>query len=254
MRKISQNSGENQLAGLGVPVSTMIKIRKAEKRGKTQLGWLDSRHTFSFGDYRDPEYMGFRALRVINDDIVTPGQGFGTHPHSDMEIVTYVLEGALEHRDSMGHGSVIPAGGVQYMSAGSGVTHSEFNPSKTDPVHLLQIWIFPNARGLEPKYEERPFPDGTDVPGWHVLLSGDGERGSIIVRQDIRLYTAAMQPDEELVHPFAADRYVWVHLATGELTMNGQTLRAGDGSAVHEEEMLTFKAIVPSKVLLFDLA
>lgn len=218
------------------------------------MPWLDSRHTFSFGEYHDPDHLGYRALRVINDDRIAEGQGFGRHPHRDMEIITYVLSGQLEHQDSMGNGEIINAGDVQYMSAGSGVYHSEFNPSESEPVHLLQIWIIPNARGLEPKYEQRRFSGDGAADGWRLLISESGEHNSIVIRQDARMYGATLEKDQELVFTPANDRHVWVHVATGSVKLNGQTLEEGDAAAVHEEPLLTFRGNEESKVLLFDLA
>ena len=232
----------------------MIKIRPAEERGHASHGWLDSYHTFSFADYHDPEHMGFRHLRVINDDRVAPGMGFGMHPHRDMEILTYVLEGALEHRDSMGNGSVIKPGRVQRMTAGTGVTHSEFNPSQTDPVHLLQIWVLPEKKGLPPDYEEREFP-GDDRRGrLRLVASRDGREGSTHWKQDAELYATLLSPGETVSHPLKPGRHAWAQVARGAVTLNGHALKAGDGAAISEEEGVEIRAEAETELLLFDLA
>lgn len=230
----------------------MMKIRKAEERGQANYGWLDTHYTFSFANYYDPKHMGFRALRVINDDLVGPGGGFDTHGHRDMEIITYVLSGQLEHKDSMKNGRVIRPGEIQYMSAGTGVRHSEFNPSATEPVHLLQIWILPDQQGLKPRYAERT---GSQLPGGRLNLvaSKTGRGGSIEIHQDADLYLARLSPGETVTHRLAPQRHAWVHVAEGELVLNGQSLRAGDGAALSEENLLELKAQAPSQVLLFDL-
>ncbi len=230
----------------------MLNIRKAEERGQANLGWLNTHYTFSFADYYDPAHMGFRALRVINDDIVAPGGGFDTHPHRDMEIITYVLSGALAHKDSMNNGRVIRAGEFQYMAAGTGVLHSEFNPSSTEPVHLLQIWILPEKKGLKPNYAERT---GSQLPGGRLNLvaSKEGRNGSIAINQDSDLYLAKLSPGETVEHKLAPSRHAWLHLAEGEITLNGRNLQAGDGAAISNEESLRLQAAAPSQVLLFDL-
>lgn len=230
----------------------MMKIRRAEERGQADYGWLNTHYTFSFADYYDPQHMGFRTLRVINDDRVGPGGGFDTHPHRDMEIITYVLNGALQHKDSMGHGRVIRAGEFQYMSAGTGVRHSEFNPSPTEPVHLLQIWILPDKKGLKPHYAERT---GAQLPGGRLNLvaSKAGRDGSIPINQDVDLYLAKLSPGEAVAHNLPPQRHAWVHVAEGEVTLNGQNLRAGDGAALSNESALKLEAEAPSQVLLFDL-
>ncbi len=230
----------------------MMKLRKAEERGQANYGWLDTHYTFSFANYYDPEHMGFRALRVINDDIVAPGGGFDTHGHRDMEIITYVLSGQLQHKDSMNNGRVIRAGEFQYMAAGTGVLHSEFNPSTTEPVHLLQIWILPDKRGLKPQYAERT---GAQLPGGRLNLvaSKNGRDGSIGINQDTDLYLAKLGPGEAVTHRLGADRHAWLHVAEGELNLNGQTLRGGDGAAISDEKLLKLQAEAPSQVLLFDL-
>jgi len=229
-----------------------MKIRKAEERGQANYGWLDTHYTFSFANYYDPKHMGFRALRVINDDLVGPGGGFDTHGHRDMEIITYVLSGQLEHKDSMKNGRVIRPGEFQYMAAGTGVMHSEFNPSATEPVHLLQIWILPDKQGLKPRYAERT---GSQLPGGRLNLvaSKTGRDGSIEINQDAELYLAKLSQGEAVAHRLAPQRHAWVHLAEGELVLNGQSLRAGDGAALSDENVLQLKAKAPSQVLLFDL-
>lgn len=230
----------------------MRKIRKAEDRGHADYGWLDTHYSFSFANYYDPEHMGYRALRVINDDVVSPGEGFGTHPHRDMEIITYVLSGQLEHKDSMNNGRVIRAGEFQYMAAGTGIQHSEFNPSSTDPVHLLQIWILPDRKGLKPQYAERT---GAQLPGGRLNLvaSKAGRDGSIAINQDSDVYLAKLSPGQALTHALRPQRHAWVHVAEGQVTLNGESLKAGDGVAVSEESTLKFAATAPSQVLLFDL-
>ncbi len=232
----------------------MIRLRKAEDRGHADHGWLDTWHTFSFADYYDPEHMGFRALRVINDDVVAPGRGFGTHPHRDMEIVTYVLEGALAHKDSMGNASTIVPGEVQRMSAGTGVLHSEFNHSKTDRVHLLQIWILPSRTGLAPSYEQTFFPDEEKLGRLRLVASPDGADGSVTIHQDARLYATLLEPGQEVAHELAPGRHAWVHVARGKASLNGQALAAGDGAAVSAEERLVLRGDGRAEVLLFDLA
>jgi redox-sensitive bicupin YhaK (pirin superfamily) len=230
----------------------MMNIRKAEERGQANYGWLNSHHTFSFANYYDPEQMGFRALRVINDDIVGPGGGFDTHPHRDMEIISYVLSGELQHKDSMGNGRVIRPGEFQYMSAGTGVMHSEFNPSSRDPVHFLQIWIVPDKKGLKPHYAERT---GTQLPAGRLNLvaSKAGRDGSIAINQDADLYLAKLGQGDAVSHKLLPQRHVWVHVAEGKVNLNGKELGAGDGAAVSGEQALEFAAKTPSQVLLFDL-
>ncbi|HTX22029.1 MAG TPA: pirin family protein [Candidatus Aquilonibacter sp.] len=230
----------------------MMTIRKANERGHAEHGWLDTYHTFSFADYYDPQWMGFRSLRVINDDLVMPGAGFGAHPHRDMEIVTYVLNGALQHKDSMGNGSIIRPGNLQYMSAGSGVQHSEFNPSKDEAVRLLQIWILPDAKGLKPRYAEKSLQDAP-TGKLHLMTSKTGRDGSIAIRQDADLWLAKLEPGQQVAHSLANNRHAWVHVAEGEVVLNGQTLSGGDAAAVSEESKLQLSANKPSQVLLFDL-
>ena len=230
----------------------MMKIRKANERGHAEHGWLDTYHTFSFADYYDPQWMGFRSLRVINDDLVLPGSGFGTHPHRDMEIITYVLSGALEHKDSMGNGRVIRAGEVQYMAAGTGVEHSEFNPSQDEAVHLLQIWILPDRKGVTPRYAEKSMQNA--APGaLHLITSKTGREGSIAIHQDANLWLGKLNAGNRVTHRLAPDRHAWVHVAEGEVVLNGRTLAGGDAAAVSRESQLELTATKPAQVLLFDL-
>jgi redox-sensitive bicupin YhaK (pirin superfamily) len=231
----------------------VITIRRADQRGRTRLDWLDSRHTFSFSDYYDPEQMGFRSLRVINDDRVAPGAGFGTHSHRDMEILTYVLEGALEHRDSLGTGSVIRRGDLQRMSAGTGIRHSEFNPSPSEPVHFLQIWLLPERAGLRPGYEQRHFSDADKRGQLRLVAARDGREGAVTIHQDVDLYAALLDTGQAVRHRLRDGRAAWVQLATGGVTLNGQRLTAGDGAAGSGEPVLELVGTEPAEVLLFDL-
>jgi redox-sensitive bicupin YhaK (pirin superfamily) len=230
----------------------MKLIRKGNERGHAKHGWLDSHHTFSFADYYDPNWMGFRSLRVINDDVVMPAMGFGTHPHRDMEIITYVLSGALEHKDSMGNGRIIRPGEVQYMAAGTGVEHSEFNPSRAEAVHFLQIWIVPESKGLKPRYGEKSL-DNAPRGRLNLVVSKAGRNDSLAINQDVDLYLAKLDPGQEASHALKPSRYAWVHVAEGELKLNGDTLKAGDAEAFSDEERLKLVAAQPSQVLLFDL-
>jgi redox-sensitive bicupin YhaK (pirin superfamily) len=232
----------------------MISIRKAEDRGHLDFGWLNTYHTFSFGEYYDPRNMGFRSLRVINEDYVHPGRGFPTHGHSDMEIITYVLEGGLAHKDSMGNGSTIRPGDVQRMSAGTGVRHSEANPSREESVHLLQIWILPNKMGVEPSYEEKKFDDEEKRGRLRLVASPDGSLGSISMHQDARLYAALLDAGQEVAHELKPGRHAWVQVARGAVELNGQPLKQGDGAAVSQERELKIVGKEPSEILLFDLA
>ena len=232
----------------------MIEIRRSEERGHANHGWLDTYHTFSFADYHDPKHMGFRSLRVINEDRVQPGQGFGDHPHNDMEIVTYILEGALQHRDSMGNGSIIRPGDVQRMSAGTGVVHSEFNPSKTEPVHLLQIWILPTRKGLPPGYEQKRFEIETRRGVLRRVASPDGAGGSVTIHQDARIYSTILAPTQRVGHELPKGRHAWVQVARGAVDLNGIALSAGDGAAVSDERRLELAGREPAEVLVFDLA
>ncbi len=230
----------------------MMKIRRAEDRGHADLGWLNTHYTFSFADYYDPDHMGFRSLRVINDDVVAPGGGFGMHGHRDMEIITYVLSGELEHKDSMKNGRVIRPGEVQYMAAGKGVMHSEFNPSEKNPVHLLQIWILPEQKGLKPQYAERT---GGELPSGRLNLvaSKAGREGSIAINQDADLYVAKLGAGDKVRHSLRPQRHAWLHVAEGEVAVDGQVLKGGDGAAVSGEQSLEIAAKAQSQVLLFDL-
>ena len=230
----------------------MMNIRKANERGHAEHGWLDTYHTFSFANYYDPEWMGFRSLRVINDDLVMPGMGFGTHPHRDMEIITYILSGALQHKDSMGNGRVICPGEVQYMSAGTGVQHSEFNPSKDEAVHLLQIWIQPDERGVKPRYAEKSLAKA-EVGKLHLVTSKAGRDGSIAIHQDADLWLARLDGGNGVTHKLAPGRHAWMHVAEGEVSLNGKKLSGGDAVGVSEEGSLELSAAKPSQVLLFDL-
>ena len=231
----------------------MTKIRKANERGHAEHGWLDSYHTFSFADYYDPQWMGFRSLRVNNDDLVLPGQGFGTHPHRDMEIITYILSGALEHKDSIGNGRVITTGDVQYMAAGKGVQHSEFNPSKDEAVHLLQIWIQPEVKGVMPRYAEKSLAKAA-TGKFHLVTSRAGRDGSIAVHQDADLWLAKLVAGDRVTHQLAPGRHAWLHVAEGEVSLKGRMLHSGDAAAVSDEGLLELQAIKPAQVLLFDLS
>ena len=232
----------------------MIEVRSAGDRGRTEWGWLDSRHTFSFGEYHDPGHMGFRALRVINDDRVRAGAGFGTHGHRDMEILSYVLEGALAHQDSSGGGGVIRPGEIQFMRAGTGVTHSEYNDSKTDPVHFLQIWIIPDTRGLRPAYGQRAFDRAAARRGLVLLASREGREGSLQVQQDVDLWVTLLEAGERRALTLRPGRHAWVHVARGSASLNDTKLDEGDGAAVSGEGRLTVAGRGPAEVLIFDLA
>jgi redox-sensitive bicupin YhaK (pirin superfamily) len=229
-------------------------IRRSHERGHARHGWLDSHHTFSFADYYDPRHMGFGALRVINEDRVAAGEGFPTHGHRDMEILSYVLAGGLEHRDSMGNGSVLRPGHVQRMSAGTGVRHSEFNASKTDPVHFLQIWIEPASRGIKPGYEERIYSEAERQDTLRLIASRDGRDGSVQVHQDLDLFATLLAPGAQVQHTLPPCRRAWVHVARGEVTLNGERLTAGDAAAITEAGPLALTGAADSEVLLFDLA
>ena len=232
----------------------MIQIRKAGERGHFDHGWLNTYHTFSFGDYHDGRHMGFRSLRVINEDRVQPGEGFGTHGHRDMEIISYVLEGELAHKDSMGTGSVIVPGDVQYMSAGSGVRHSEFNASKTDVTHFYQIWIMPNAEGAPPRYDQKRFDDAARTGRLGLIASGDGADGSIAVRQDVKVYASILEPGGSLSLTLPAGRHLWVQALRGSFDVNGKTLSAGDGLAASGETEFRFSGgSERAELLAFDL-
>jgi len=232
----------------------MIHIRRAAERGHFNHGWLDTYHTFSFGDYYNPAHMGFRSLRVINDDRVQSGQGFGMHGHRDMEIVTYVLEGALEHKDSLGNGSIIKAGELQRMTAGTGVRHSEFNPSDKEWVHLYQIWLLPERKGLEPSYEELALSEDEKRGRFRLVASPDGADGSLTIHQDARLYLASLLPGQAVSHQIEGGRAAWLQVLRGSVNFQGNALSAGDGVAFTDENAVAVQAVVPSEVLLFDLA
>ncbi len=230
----------------------MITVRKSEERGHADHGWLKSYHTFSFADYYDPAHMGFRTLRVINDDYVAAGQGFGTHPHRDMEIITYILDGELQHKDSMGNGRVIRTGEVQYMAAGKGVTHSEFNPSADKDVHLLQIWIMPDAKGVNPRYAEKSMAQAP-TGRWNLVASKTGRDGSIAIHQDAELHLARLKSGDAVTYDFQPQRHGWIHIAEGTVTLNGKKLSGGDAVAVSDETTVRLEAGSDTQVLLFDL-
>lgn len=231
----------------------MIVVRKAEERGHAHHGWLNTYHTFSFANYYDPNYLGFRSLRVINEDRVIAGAGFGTHGHRDMEIITYVLEGAIEHKDSIGNGSIIQPGEVQRMSAGTGILHSEFNPSKKDPVHFLQIWITPNENGISPSYEQQKF-DLQNATGQLQLIAAHGKNGAVTVHQDMNLYAGILESGDRISYSLKPQRHAWIQVARGAVSVNGISLDTSDGAAISEESELTIEATEKAEVLLFDLA
>jgi redox-sensitive bicupin YhaK (pirin superfamily) len=232
----------------------VIAVRRADERGHFDHGWLDTRHTFSFADYDDPRFMGFRTIRVINEDRVKAGAGFPTHGHRDMEIISYVLEGALEHRDSLGTGSVIRPGDVQRMTAGTGVRHSESNSSPSKPVHFLQIWILPSRQGLKPGYEQKTFPDADKRGVLRLIASPDGQDGSVRIHQDVRLFGSVLTAGEKVRHALGDGRHAWLQVARGAVTLNGMSLAAGDGAAVSEEREMAIEATTPSEILVFDLS
>ena len=232
----------------------MIQLRRSGERGQARHGWLESRHTFSFADYHDPEHMGFRALRVLNEDRVQPGQGFPPHSHRDMEILTCVLEGALQHQDSLGNSSVIRPGELQRMTAGTGVTHSEYNASREAPVHFLQIWIIPARPSLRPGYEQRDFGSGEMRDRLRLVASPDGRDGSLTLHQDATVHLGRLAQGTRIRQPLAAGHFAWVQVARGELRLNGETLQAGDGAAVSGEPALELEALAPAQLLVFDLA
>jgi len=232
----------------------MILVRKSNDRGHADHGWLDSRFTFSFSDYYDPQRVQFRTLRVMNDDRIAGGGGFPTHPHRDMEIVTYVLAGALAHKDSMGNGSVIKPGDVQYMSAGTGVAHSEFNASDSETAHLYQIWMFPDRQDYKPAYDQKHFTDADKRGKLRLVVSPDGRDGSVQIRQDNELYATVLAPGESVEHALKPDRHAYVQVARGSVTLNGEPLEAGDGAAISAEKSLRLAGVNDAEVLLFDLA
>lgn len=232
----------------------MITIRRAGERGRTRFDWLDSRHTFSFGEYRDPRYMGFRTLRVINDDRVEPGEGFATHSHRNMEIVTYVLDGAIAHKDSTGTSTVIRPGEAQRMTAGTGISHSEYNPSKSDPVRFLQIWILPDTQGLKPEYEQRSFDLDKNRGRWLTIAAKEPRGGAVKVHQDVEIAAARLSPGQQATYRLKPGRHAWVQVAVGGATLNGAALAEGDGAAASDEEIVEAKATEDAELLLFDLA
>jgi redox-sensitive bicupin YhaK (pirin superfamily) len=232
----------------------MITIRKSEDRGHLNYGWLDTYHTFSFDQYYEAAHMHFRTLRVINEDRVAPGKGFPTHSHRDMEIITYILSGSLEHRDSMGNGSVIRPGDVQRMTAGSGVTHSEFNPSESEPVHLLQIWIMPKARNLGPGYEQKFFSEEDRQNKLRLIASPEGSEGSVKINQDAQVFASIVEPETKLTHNLKENRYAFLQVARGTVSVNDVELNQGDGAAINREDKLVISARDRAELLLFDLA
>jgi redox-sensitive bicupin YhaK (pirin superfamily) len=232
----------------------MITIRQSNERGGGNYGWLNTRHTFSFDQFHDPRFMGFRSLRVINEDWVAGGQGFPMHPHRDMEIITYLLEGALEHKDSMGNGSIVRPGDGQRMSAGTGVRHSEANPSPTEAAHLLQIWILPDKPGHQPGYEQKAFPEAEKRGKLRLIASPDGKDGSVTIHQDARLYVSLLGPGQEVTHELGQGRYAWLQVAKGAVELNGKKLGQGDGAAVSDERKLGVRGVEEAEALLFDLA
>jgi hypothetical protein len=231
----------------------MLKIRRANERGHFDHGWLDTYHTFSFSEYHDPAHHEFRVLRVINEDRVAPGMGFGTHGHRDMEIITYVLEGALEHKDSMGNGEILRPGEFQRMSAGTGIQHSEFNPSATEPVHLYQIWLFPSQKGIKPSYEQKSYPLTERQGKLRLVAAPDGAEGALRINQDARIYLSTLAAGDEVTHPLAAGRHAWLQVLRGSVTANGQVLQVSDGLAVSDETDLKIAAQAQSEIMLFDL-
>jgi quercetin 2,3-dioxygenase len=248
-------AGHSEADAAPAPQTPRLTLRRAAERGHVNHGWLDTWHTFSFASYYDPAHMGFRALRVINDDRVAAGKGFGMHPHDNMEIVTYVLAGSLQHKDSLGNGGVIVPSEVQRMSAGTGIFHSEFNPSPKEQVHLLQIWIKPNRQGIKPSYGQKAFPVAERQGKLRLVASPDGRSGSISIQSDTYLYATVLAAGEKAVHANAAGRHVWLHVASGELTLNGTTLKAGDAAATSDAGALTLVAAKSgAEALLFDLA
>ncbi|REJ86321.1 MAG: pirin family protein [Planctomycetota bacterium] len=232
----------------------MITVRPANQRGHADHGWLDTWHTFSFASYQDPQHTHFRSLRVMNEDTVQPGQGFGAHPHRDMEIVTYVLEGALEHKDSMGNGEVLRPGEFQRMSAGAGITHSEFNPSDSEPVHLYQIWLFPERKGIEPSYEQKRFAEEERHNRLRLVASRNAEDGSLLIHQDARIYLSSLDNGASVEFEIAPDRHAWLQVLRGSVALNGQDLQTSDGAAISQESKLAVSANTDAEIMLFDLA
>ncbi len=232
----------------------MITVRKSEDRGHANHGWLNSYHSFSFANYYDPQHMGFRSLRVINEDAIAPGGGFPTHPHQDMEIITYVVSGAVAHKDSMGNAATIGASGVQRFSAGTGIAHSEFNPSNVEPLHLLQIWLLPDQQGITPSYEQKEFPAEAKRGQWRTIANRDARDGAVKIHQDAALYATILEPGERRDYTLSADRHAWVQVVHGEVMLNGTLLDKGDAAAVSQETTLQIEANTDAKILLFDLA
>ncbi|MEC4892036.1 MAG: pirin family protein [Oscillatoria sp. PMC 1051.18] len=232
----------------------MITLRKSTERGNANLGWLNSFHTFSFANYYDPKHMGFQQLRVINEDKIQPGRGFGAHSHRDMEIISYVIAGALEHKDSMGNSSIIRPGEVQIMSAGTGVTHSEYNPSNTELVHLLQIWILPDRAKVEPRYAQKMYPDEERQGKLRLVVSADGRDDSLMIHQDANIYASLLAAGEQIEYQLSPNRHAWLQVVKGELNLNDVTVAAGDGVAVSDTDKLTLRANQDAELLLFDLA
>jgi redox-sensitive bicupin YhaK (pirin superfamily) len=232
----------------------MFQVRKADQRGHADHGWLNTYHTFSFAGYQDPQHMGFRVLRVMNEDRVAPGQGFGTHAHDNMEIISYVLAGALEHKDSMGNGEVLRPGEFQRISAGSGITHSEFNPSAAEPVHFYQIWLEPNVSNIEPSYEQKEFADEEKRGRLRLVASPDGRDGSLRIHQDANVFLSVVSDNTEIKHSVPANRYAWLQLLSGGVTVNGHSLASGDGVAISDEPAIVIQGNEESEFMLFDLA
>jgi len=232
----------------------MIRVRRAAQRGGGDHGWLQTAHTFSFSSYYDPAHMGFRSLRVINEDRVRPSTGFGRHGHQDMEIVTHVLSGALEHGDDMGNSAVLRAGEMQRMTAGTGITHSERNPSPDEPVHFYQIWLLPDREGLEPGYEQKAFPDAGRRGEWRLVVSPDGRDGSLRIHQDASIFLATLDAGDKLIRPIEEGRHAWIQVLRGSVALDGETLRAGDGAAISHESSVAIKTVDPAELMLFDLA
>ena len=231
----------------------MLTVRRAADRGHADHGWLDTFHTFSFADYFDADHQKFRALRVINEDRVAPGQGFGMHGHRDMEIITYVLHGALQHKDSLGNGSILRPGEFQRISAGTGVRHSEFNPSPTEPVHLYQIWLLPNQRDVKPSYEQKNFPENERLGRFRLVASPDGADGSLTIQQDTRVFLSTLSPSQTVTHNLSAGRHAWLQVLRGRVSLNDTPLETSDGAAISDEQRLTVHADQPAEVMLFDL-
>lgn len=232
----------------------MIQIRNATQRGHADHGWLDTYHTFSFASYQSADHMGFRSLRVMNEDVVAPGQGFGTHPHRDMEIVTYVLEGALEHKDSMGNGEVLRPGEFQRMSAGTGITHSEFNPSEVEPVHLYQIWLYPERKGIQPSYQQKRFAESERQNRLRLVASPDGADGSLLIHQDARIFLASLDDRSQVTHSLDVGRHAWLQVLRGSVSLNDRELGTSDGAAISDEDQILVTARGDAEFMLFDLA